>query len=112
MGGAIAHWPRSANTPLRTEAMPLVCRPLVGGSGMVSPEARAKIAEMFASKRAEELEFPGGKPIELRRRDWEAEARTDVLPKGARFSPADANGVKSEWMEMPLIDKNRVFLLL
>ena len=79
---------------------------------MVSPEARAKIAEMFASKRAEEVQFPDGKPIELRRRDWEAEARLDQLPKGARFSPADANGIKSEWMDMPLIDKNRVFLLL
>lgn len=79
---------------------------------MVSPEARAKIAEMFANKRAEEMQFPDGKPIELRRRDWEAEARLDQLPKGARFSAADANGIKSEWMDMPLIDKNRVFLLL
>src|SRR3569623_3074674 len=79
---------------------------------MVSPEARAKIAEMFANKRAEEREFPDGKPIELRRRDWEAEARLDQLPKGARFSPADADGIKSEWMVMPLIDKNREILLL
>ena len=79
---------------------------------MISPEARARIAQMFADKAEQRREFPDGKPLELRRRDWEAEARLDVLPKGSRFSPADAGGVKSEWMEMPLIDKNRVFLLL
>ena len=79
---------------------------------MVRPEARATIAEMFANKREEEKQFPGGKPLELRRRDWEAEARLDILPKGARFSPADAGGIKSEWMDMPHIDKGRVFLLL
>ena len=79
---------------------------------MVSPEARARIAELFASKRAEDVQFPDGKPVELKRRDWEAEARLEQLPKGARFSAADTNGVKSEWMDMPLIDKNRVFFLL
>jgi acetyl esterase/lipase len=79
---------------------------------MVSTEARARIEQMFADKREERRLFPGGKPLEARRRDWEAESRLDVLPKGSRFSPADAGGVKSEWMEMPLIDKQRVFLLL
>jgi len=79
---------------------------------MVSPEARARIAELFASKRAEDVQFPDGKPVELKRRDWEAEARLEQLPKGARFSASDTNGVKSEWMDMPLIDKNRVFFLL
>ena len=59
---------------------------------MVSPEARARIAEMFANKHEADRQFPGGKPLELRRRDWEAEARLDTLPKGARFSPADAGG--------------------
>jgi len=67
---------------------------------------------MFVSKHEEDRQFPGGKPLDLRRRDWEAEARLDTLPKGARFSPADAGGIKSEWMDMPLIDKGRVFLLL
>src|SRR3569833_1979402 len=67
--------------PLRTRTMPLVCRAPVGGNGMVSPEARAKIAEMFAKKRAEQVQFPDGKPIELRRREWEAEALLDQLPK-------------------------------
>jgi monoterpene epsilon-lactone hydrolase len=79
---------------------------------MISPEARARIAQMFADKAEQRRQFPDGKPLELRRRDWEAEARLDVLPKGSRFSPADAGGVKSEWMDMPLIDKGRVFLLL
>ena len=79
---------------------------------MISPEARARIAQMFADKAAQRREFPDGKPLEMRRRDWEAEARLDVLPKGSRFSPAETGGVKSEWMEMPLIDKSRVFLLL
>lgn len=79
---------------------------------MISPEARTRIQEMFARKRAEARLFPGGKPVDRNRRDWEAESRLDVLPKGSRFTPADAGGIKSEWMEMPLIDKSRVFLLL
>ncbi|HVX72899.1 MAG TPA: alpha/beta hydrolase [Devosia sp.] len=79
---------------------------------MVSPEARARIQEMFANRRLEEKQFPGGKPVELKRRDWEAQSRLDVLPKGARFHPVDAGGIKAEWMEMPLVDKSRVFLLL
>ncbi len=79
---------------------------------MVSPEARARIDRMFADRREEAKAFPAGKPLELRRRDWEAEARLDVLPRGARFQSVEAGGIKSEWMEMPLIDKGRVFLLL
>jgi acetyl esterase/lipase len=79
---------------------------------MVSPEARARIDKMFADRLAEKKAFPKGKPLELRRRDWEAEARLDVLPRGARFQGVDAGGIKSEWMEMPLIDRQRAFLLL
>ncbi|MBI4920311.1 MAG: alpha/beta hydrolase [Devosia nanyangense] len=79
---------------------------------MVSPEARAEIAKMFAKKREEAKRFPGGRPLDVARREWEAEARLYVLPKGARFSGADAGGVKSEWMEMPHVGKNRAFLLL
>ena len=79
---------------------------------MVSLEARARIEKMFADKREEQKRFPQGKPLELRRRDWEAEARLDVLPRGSRFQPVDAGGIKSEWMEMPLVNKTRAFLLL
>jgi acetyl esterase/lipase len=79
---------------------------------MVSVEARARIEKMFADKREEQRRFPDGKPLALRRRDWEAEARLDVLPKGARFQPADAGGIKAEWMEMPLVNRQRAFLLL
>ena len=79
---------------------------------MVSPEARATIETMFAKKREEQRSFPQGKPLDMRRRDWEAESRLDTLPKGARFQPVDAGGVKSEWMEMPRIDRARAFLLL
>ena len=79
---------------------------------MVSIEGRSRIEKMFADKREELKRFPGGKPLEQRRRDWEAEARLDVLPKGSRFSPVDAAGIKSEWMEMPLVNKGRAFLLL
>ncbi len=35
-----------------------------------------------------------------------------MLPKGARFQATDAGGIKSEWMDMPLVDKSRVVLLL
>lgn len=79
---------------------------------MVSQEARARIAQLFADKQELRRNFPDGKPLEARRRDWEAETRLDVLPKGARFQPVEAAGIKSEWMEMPLIDRSRVFLLL
>lgn len=79
---------------------------------MVSSEARARIEQMLADKREERRRFPQGKPLELSRKDWEAEARLDVLPKGARFQPVDAGGIRAEWMEMPLIDRQRVFLLL
>ena len=79
---------------------------------MVSQEARARIAQLFADKQEERRNFPDGKPLEARRRDWEAETRLDVLPKGARFQPVEAAGSKSEWMEMPLIDRSRGFLLL
>ncbi len=84
------------------------------GVVMVSVEARAQLDKMFADKR-EELRLypgPGGKPLELRRRDWEADARLDILPKGARFQPVSADGVKSEWMEMPFNIKERVVLWL
>jgi acetyl esterase/lipase len=79
---------------------------------MVSPEARIFIDELFAKKRETQKLFPGRKPLELRRRDWEAEARLDVLPKGARFQPVDAGGIKAEWMEMPHFDQSRVVLWL
>ena len=79
---------------------------------MVSQEARTRIETMFADKREERQRFPDGKPLELRRRDWEAQSRLDVLPKGSRFQPADAGGIKAEWMEMPLVEKSRVLLLL
>jgi acetyl esterase/lipase len=79
---------------------------------MVSPEARTRIDQMFADKQEERRRFPHGKPLDVRRRDWEAEARLDVLPKGARFQSVETGGVKSEWMEMPLIDRDRVVLLL
>src|SRR3954471_2837986 len=81
---------------------------------MVSVEARAQLDKMFADKREERRLFPGpgGKPLELRRRDWEADARLDILPKGARFQPISADGVKSEWMEMPFNIKERVVLWL
>lgn len=79
---------------------------------MVSLEARALIEKMFADKREERKRFPQGKPLEMRRRDWEAEARLYVLPTGARFSSVDAGGIKSEWVQMPHIIKERAVLWL
>lgn len=79
---------------------------------MASPEARAEIARMFADKREQARQFPNGKPLEKSRRDWEAEARLLVLPKGSHFTPADMGGMKAEWMEMPRVAQDRVLLLL
>jgi epsilon-lactone hydrolase len=79
---------------------------------MVSAEARAEIDRMILDKRIETRRRPNGKTLDAERKDWEAAARLIVLPKGARFQPVDAGGVKSEWMEMPQVNRDRVFLLL
>ena len=78
---------------------------------MVSVEARDEIEKMLAKKREEARLFPEGKPLAQRRRDWEAEARLCVLPKGSRFQPVEADGIRSEWMDLPQVDKTRVLLL-
>lgn len=70
---------------------------------LISPEARAELARLFAERKPE-------RPLEQRRREWEAEARLAVLPKGARFTPQIAGGVQCEWMEMARVAKDRVFL--
>ncbi len=79
---------------------------------MVSLEARAEIDKMFAKKRDEAKRYPQGKPLEVSRREWEADSRLLVLPRGARFQAVTTGGIKSEWMEMPLVRRERVFLLL
>lgn len=78
---------------------------------MVSTEARAEIERMFAQKEEDARRYPQGKPLALSRREWEASARLQILPKGARFQGVDAGGVKAEWMEMPQVSRDRVFLL-
>jgi monoterpene epsilon-lactone hydrolase len=70
---------------------------------MISPEARAERDRLFAERKPD-------RPLEQRRREWEADARLAVLPKGARFSPEVAGGIKCEWMEMPRVARERVFL--
>lgn len=79
---------------------------------MVSPEARAEIDGMIAAAREDAKRYPDGKPTAVGRREWEAAARLVVLPKNARFKGVDAAGVKGEWMEMPPVSNDRVFLLL
>lgn len=79
---------------------------------MVSPEATAEIARLWAAREADGQRFPRGKSVEQRRRDWEAAARLQVLPKGARFNAADANGIRAEWMETQGAHKSRAILLL
>jgi acetyl esterase/lipase len=73
---------------------------------MISPEARATLDRLFAERK------PSGRPIEQRRREWEAEARLQVLPREARFVRADVDGIPAEWMEMPRVWQDRVVLLL
>jgi monoterpene epsilon-lactone hydrolase len=72
---------------------------------MVSAEARAELERLFAERRPD-------RPLEQRRREWEAQARLHVLPKGARFSQVEADGIPSEWMEMPRVARDRALLLL
>lgn len=73
---------------------------------MISREAQAELGRMFAERK------PANRPIEQRRAEWEAEALRRALPKGFRSSPVDAGGVPAEWMEMPGVAQDRVFLLL
>lgn len=79
---------------------------------MVSVEARTEIDRMVGAARDEARRYPQGKPNELGRREWEAAARLVVLPKNARFQGIEAGGVKAEWMEMPPVARDRVFLFL
>jgi acetyl esterase/lipase len=79
---------------------------------MVSAEARAEIDRMIAARRQAAAQPPQAPSIEQDRREWEASARLTVLAKGARFQGVDAGGVKAEWMEMPLVARDRVFFLL
>lgn len=73
---------------------------------MISREAQAELDRMFAERK------PADRPIEQRRREWEAEALRQALPEGFQFAPVDAGGVPAEWMEMPGAVEDRVFLLL
>lgn len=70
---------------------------------MISREARAERDRLFAERKPD-------RPLEQRRRDWEADARLVVLPKTARFSQQVAGGVACEWMETPRVARDRVFL--
>jgi acetyl esterase/lipase len=79
---------------------------------MVSAEARAEIERMLAGRRVAEARPSPPRTLAEERRDWEAAARLTVLPRGARFHGVDAGGVKAEWMEMPHVARDRVFLLL
>ena len=72
---------------------------------MISPEARAELDRLFQNKKSDA-------PLAQRRREWEAEARLQVLPRDARFTVVTAEGVPSEWMDMPRVWRDRVFLLL
>lgn len=72
---------------------------------MISQEARDELARMLAHK-------PPERPLAQRRRDWELEARAQVLPRGSRFTPAMAGEVPAEWMQMPHAWPDRVLLFL
>ena len=84
----------------------------VGARGMVSAEARAEIDRMIAERQQAAARPSAPRTVEQDRREWEAAARLTILPKAARFQGADAGGVKAEWMEMPPVNRERVFLLL
>ncbi len=79
---------------------------------MVSAEARAEIDRMIAQRQQAAARSTPPKTLAQERREWEAAARLTVLPKAARFCGVNAGGVKAEWMEMPPVARDRVFLLL
>lgn len=73
---------------------------------MISNEAQAEIERLFANQK------PADRPVEQQRSEWEAEALLHELPEGFRFVAVDAGAVPAEWMEMPGVAQDRVFLLL
>jgi acetyl esterase/lipase len=70
---------------------------------MLSAEAREERDRIAAGRQT-------GVPLEQSRREWDAQARLVVLPRQARFTSQVAGGVACEWMEMPRVDRDRVFL--
>jgi acetyl esterase/lipase len=72
---------------------------------MASAEARQELDRLFAERKLD-------RPLDVRRREWEAEARVRVLPKDSRFSRVVVGDIACEWMEMPRVAKDRVFLFL
>ena len=73
---------------------------------MISQEAREAFERLVAEQAGPQL------PLAQRRRAWEAAARLTVLPRDARFSQADADGVPAEWMDMPRVWRDRVLILM
>ena len=80
------------------------------GSGtaalMASEEAKVELERLFTVRKDPD------RPVEVRRREWEAESRLKVLPRESRFCGVMAGGVACEWMEMPRVARDRVFLFL
>jgi acetyl esterase/lipase len=72
---------------------------------MVSAEARAELERLFAVKSDDQ-------PLPVMRRQWEAAARLELLPRESRFSRAAMGGFCGEWMDMPRVPRHRVFMLL
>jgi epsilon-lactone hydrolase len=72
---------------------------------MASAEAKAELQRLFAVKSPDP-------PLPILRREWEAAARLEVLPTGSRFSRVEVGALSCEWMEMPRVARDRVFLLL
>ena len=70
---------------------------------MLSAEARTERDRLKAAQRA-------GAPLAQRRREWEATARLEVLPRDARFALERLGDHTAEWMEMPRVWKDRVLL--
>jgi acetyl esterase/lipase len=103
-----------ASTELLTSGRPGVARRAIlapiwrpqGAGVMISREAREELDRLFAAKGQPRP------PIAQRRREWEAAARLQVLPREARFVRADLDGMAGEWMEMPGTWPDRVLLLL
>ncbi len=72
---------------------------------MASAEARAELERLFAGKSPDP-------PLPVLRREWEAAARLEVLPRESRFSRITIGDLCCEWMEMPRVPRDRAFLLL
>ncbi len=72
--------------------------------------ASAELQDLIAAKRANP--YTPDQTVEELRRQTEDNARLLPLPRGVRTTEIEANAVPAEWIRMPDVDEDRVFMFI